>query len=444
MIKGNLNDKVPFEILESILNALDAPYMPSCSLVCRSWLPICRPRLFKHLILDIRSPEKLLDFVSALGSAHLTFRKSVQELTFKIMHHQEQPVVEPDDIESLVKDMDGKFPSLTKLSVVFYGKFLDIKSTSDNLYTTFTTVFNHIHELEIQTLYEEPMVLIGFIRSFPYLDVLKLRTESVRKSDAVVDLPPSLYPPPVSLTMLQHGGMLSDWYGVWRRPPIGAACFYERWLQECLTQRIRSLSVHKAHIGNGHSTFNTPAIEKFLVHNPELRCLHIGLDQFHVERPGERDLTPYNLSDAQRLERLILSFWDLSDNESRLLKTVPKMLNTLTSPCLQKIVLTACGDGFSRLVPQWDAIDIILSSSMFTAVAIEVIVPLSHGLRNSDEETSEDLTRLREVFPRCDEQGRLSAVRAPFITAAGEGGHRYDESHYYRDQEMINWVIKRS
>ncbi|KAL0563400.1 hypothetical protein V5O48_018668, partial [Marasmius crinis-equi] len=124
-----------------------------------------------------------------------------------------------------------------------------------------------------------------------------------------------------------------------------------------------------------------------------------------------------------------------------MLTTVWKTINTLTSPSLRSVAFNVSGSGFRVLDQRWDALDVLLASNKFASVAVELVIPFSNLTLDNGTE-NQDVSIARKVFSRCDEQGRLSVVRAPFVMKtrrwANEGGDE-DDAEAVPDWEVIDW-----
>ncbi|KAL0567141.1 hypothetical protein V5O48_014853 [Marasmius crinis-equi] len=78
------------------------------------------------------------------------------------------------------------------------------------------------------------------------------------------------------------------------------------------------------------------------------------------------------------------------------------------------------------------------SSDHFAAVAVEIIVPFSTQIRQDGAE-NEDLERARQAFPKCDSQGKVSIIRAPF--ALKNSGWQ-DEEEGDIDADYFQWDVE--
>ncbi|KAJ8083661.1 hypothetical protein PM082_009537 [Marasmius tenuissimus] len=115
------------------------------------------------------------------------------------------------------------------------------------------------------------------------------------------------------------------------------------------------------------------------------------------------------------------------------------MVSTLCSPRLHPITFIVSGTGFRVLEEQWGALDVLLATTRFTLVQVELITLFSDATLQ-DGMSQEDLEKARQTFPRCDEHKRLLATRAPF-TVYMRTHYGFDEDpRDFHDHDGINWV----
>ncbi|KAK1235276.1 hypothetical protein PQX77_001505 [Marasmius sp. AFHP31] len=213
---------------------------------------------------------------------------------------------------------------------------------------------------------------------------------------------------------------------------------YYHWLRTGIPPTLLSLSIHTVDIDWEDSvTHPDPDIEPLLRRCAGLQCLHFGFDAGSV---FDSATAFYDLSVLLHLKHLIVSIRNLEpgDHDSLLLDLIRKMFSTISSPSLITNVFNVSAIGFRVLKERWDAFDVLLATAKFATVQVELTIPFSDStLRDGTSE--EDLSRARQVFPRCDKKGRLSITRAPFTVKAKDFDGSED-SRDFQDYDVINWV----
>ncbi|KAL0568983.1 hypothetical protein V5O48_012992 [Marasmius crinis-equi] len=446
--RGDFRCKLPYELVETVLNNSDISTFRSCSLVCRSWLPRCRSQLFANF--EVK-PERCVQLATVMSSDNCTIPGYIRILTFNI---DTQLVSLPgskggdgsgdenlryiDFIYMICRRLKDRVQMLRKLRIISYHSNLlsDFNSapflkSMVNLASEFSVSFGHVIELDLQLAREEPRIFIPFICSFTCVESLNMNSGFFYSQDLNHILLTSYHLPPSLQILSLRGG-----YGGFNVD--GLEHFY-RWLRAQCPIQVSQLSIFRVSV-DGDEISPDPDIGPLLARCQELRFLHIGMDSWYVV---ETDTVFYDLSAPRRLERLVISARNLvqSNIDSALLTIVWKMINTLTSPCLRCITLNVSGSGFRVLKGEWNALDTLLASSKFASVTVEPVVPFSDlTLANGTED--QDLLITREGFTRCDEQGRLSVVQAPFVMRTrimrDEGGDGED----FPDEEVIDWVCE--
>ncbi|KAL0565245.1 hypothetical protein V5O48_016781 [Marasmius crinis-equi] len=442
MTPGDLHCKIPFELVEAVLADCVHETLLSCSLVCQSWLPSCRPRLFKSL--EIASPQRCDQLARILESEQCTIPSSIRKLKFNFTqcrlgqelgsdHFEEdnQAFYCIDYILMISMRLKDKVSSLKKLTIIFDGLALLSPSNGDSYLTKplstdcrntlasqLISAFGHVDELDLQLYKELPSDLIAFTTSFARLKYLKMHSGVIWSQDDDWELPAtSNHRLSSSLHTLELGG--GDDYV----DADGSHLYYE-WLYAYCPPGLLNLSVYRVEVREGRlSTQPVPDIQPFLT-TPRLRFLHLGFDTWYV--PFRNSGIYYDLSAPQHLEELVISIRNLIDDEPDvvLLNLLRTMLNTLTSPRLRRITFNVYGSGFRVLPEEWDALDGLLASEKFSSVAVELVVPFSD--KTIDDGTSEeDLPKARGTFSR------------------GWGSETEEDAEYFQDGEVIDWVCCR-
>ncbi|KAK1234584.1 hypothetical protein PQX77_002213, partial [Marasmius sp. AFHP31] len=295
---------------------------------------------------------------------------------------------------------------------------------------------SRITHLELYLYREEsPIPLIRFICSIPSLEVLKMHSgcgNQINGENLIMPTDVCNLTLPSSLKTLQLGGddnVASE----------GLPLFY-RWLGSIgVPLSLLSLSIYRVNIGPSEQPVLTldPEIEPYLHRCSTLRFLHLGFDTGYI---APLSTAFYALSTPQNLTHLAISIRNIvqDDPDLVLLESIRNMLTTLTSPLLHQITFNVCGSGFRVLPDQWDGLDTLLSTPRFTVIQVELVVPFSNSTID-DGTSDEDLVRARKVFPRCDSQERLSAVRAPFVMKTRTWYETYEEAKKYEDYDVIDW-----
>ncbi|KAJ8096220.1 hypothetical protein AAF712_014910 [Marasmius tenuissimus] len=435
--EGDLECKLPFELNEIILGVVDHNSLLSCSLVCRSWLPTCRSRLFNHT----ESNRRYTKLVSLLDSKYQTITKFTKEVAFTLDAGAHDAGTHPVsiDLQRLIVKMRNKsdlFPSLQKLTIVCKGEaFVGIPLHDGTFAQDLITIFGHARELELRLKKEGVIPLIRFICSFPRLEFLKVNSGCFRcDDDEFVDSITGPYTLPASLRTLLIGGRIDDLDLASRSRGIR---HFHRWLRTGLPENVVNLSIHKVLVG-GRDIPHEPDFQPYLARcYHKLQWLHIGFDTQYVTSPN--DTESYDLSLLNRLELLAISLRNIfRPEDTGLLDMLLAMLKTLTSP-IRAITLIVSGRGFSVLASRWRNLDALLASNTFATASIEIVIPLT----SSENEEGDDLIRAMSVFSKCDEQGRLTVIRAPFTVTLRETNIEND-TKYFEDDGLIDWVMKRS
>ncbi|KAL0056570.1 hypothetical protein AAF712_016825, partial [Marasmius tenuissimus] len=280
MINHNLDCKLPFELVELVLDNCDRSELFTCSLVCHPWLLSSRPRLFKRLEID-RPCDGL---VSLLGSRYCTIAVHLEELVFRLDIYGwtgEDEHIRLDLIQPIVACLEHKVPSMRKLTIIAEGSQLLRDMTETKMGTPKTTLgsyilrsFGHVTELDLQLYVEDPTALIQFISSFSHLQVLTIHSgcfDPDEDEDRVIySVPPTsfrLLPP--SVKSLQITGQDDG-----RRLMSDGLPHSYRWLNVQNPQNLAWFSVFRAKVDESLD----PGIQSFLARCRELKFLNLGFD----------------------------------------------------------------------------------------------------------------------------------------------------------------------
>ncbi|KAK1227856.1 hypothetical protein PQX77_009134 [Marasmius sp. AFHP31] len=439
LMRGDLDCKLPFELVEHILGECDHKSLLSCSLVCRPWIRSCRSRTFQKLQIEGGSEEQCLEIVSLVESQHSTIPEYIQEIRLDLKYGDLPKNEATNPLEFILMHLKDRVSSLRKLYLAYDGLGLlsCLSPELGSLARQIISSLGHIVELEIHLIGEyDARVLIQFTSAFPQLEVLKMYSgcnyqipgEDFEKMNLWgFALSPSL-------GTLELGGGDDD--VVIRGLPL-----YYHWLNSTTPLHLLNLSVHKVEIDTRDQIGRLdPNIVPFLCRCAGLRFLHLGFDTGQISGSG---IAFYDLSGVRYLERLAVSIRNIVEDNYDLmvLDSVRRMLFTVSSPRLHTIALNVSGSGFRVLQESWDAIDALLATTKFTAVQVELIIPFS-DITLRDGTSEEDLLIARKVFSRCNEREQLSAVRAPFTvkTRVYDGS---EDPRDFQDFDEIEWVCDR-
>ncbi|KAK1219893.1 hypothetical protein PQX77_017373 [Marasmius sp. AFHP31] len=456
LTRGDLDCKLPFELVEQILDQCDQKTLLPCALVCHSWMPGCRSHTFQTFEVDGGNERQLSNIASLLETQYSTIPEFIQEIRFNLRESELTTITGNDEsfsnvtssysLKLILTHLNDRVSSLKKLHLAYDGPRLLSSEMEgpklEELAHLFLLSFGQITILELHLFAEhDARALIEFKCSFPHLEVLRMHSGCLeaRGVDSIQELEASLRtkPPgchlPASLRTLELGGG-DDTVDI-----SGIAIFY-RWLSTKAPPPLSNLSIYKIDVEGDWDAIIQPAIEPYLRCCTELRFLHLGFDTGYVTLSAT---VHYDLSTPQHLESLVVSIRNVvqATHDSVMLGLIRDMLNTLTSPRLRNISFNVSGSGFRVLEEEWNAIDSVLSTTKFGSVHIKLIVPFS-DITLDDSTSEEDLPRARQVFPRCDEQGRLSAIRAPF-TVKTRTWEDHEKRRDFSDHDEINWVCER-
>ncbi|KAL0575921.1 hypothetical protein V5O48_006051 [Marasmius crinis-equi] len=455
--RGDLRCRLPFELVDLVLKDCETATLYSCSLVCRSWLPICRSQLFESLEINNTPPQRCVQLVSVLELKHSTISGYIRNLTIHLSNRNRQMISQVpcsrrsdggkirlrcvDYIQMILLHLKSSIRSLKKLTIISHPNLLSdfyfstVSSGIISLASDLTSSFGHIvQELVLQFVEENPLYIIPFICSFPRLEILSMRSGLSANLNPFLDTLLSNHSLPASLRTLKLGD------GNDSVEQDGIHSLY-RWLRAHCPSELRSLSVENVRLDE----VTSPDMRPLLAQCKDLRSLHLGIDTSDI--PGNEEPF-YDLSAAESLERLAISTRgiELFEPDSTLLTLISQMIDTLASSRLRSITFNVPGGGFRVLDEKWDILDALLASKKFASIAVELVVPFCDLTRNDGTE-AEDLPSARRLLTRCDEQARLTVIRAPFVFVMNtsrwikEGG---DEEECIPDWEVIDWVCEGS
>ncbi|KAF9260474.1 hypothetical protein L218DRAFT_1079296 [Marasmius fiardii PR-910] len=180
---------IPIEIIEKILGLCEIGTIPSCSLDCKSWNSICRPRLFERL--RIRADHHGICLLGNNGTQSISDRESrplqyTKEIFFTFRKHDSFTVTidQLQSLISLVNALKSKVDNRLR-QIIVYSDLLDVFSGSGNLDPpldlphSISCSFPQISELKIRVRDENLRHLLFFACSFPTLRVLVLECNSL-------------------------------------------------------------------------------------------------------------------------------------------------------------------------------------------------------------------------------------------------------------------------
>ncbi|KAF9258782.1 hypothetical protein L218DRAFT_710251 [Marasmius fiardii PR-910] len=183
--RGDLESKLPLDLIHCILEYSGKHTLCSTSLVCKSWLQISQPSLFEGV--NIGDFERLLErytqtreilfrdsYPNAESIKHFSFDF---ERSFFVMETEKMSA----NMLSLVDQLKGKVPAAIKLSIFYQHadhffsslqKYVQLDQPfSPQLIPSICTTFCNITKLEIQLVKETIQNVLRFICSFPRLEV---------------------------------------------------------------------------------------------------------------------------------------------------------------------------------------------------------------------------------------------------------------------------------
>ncbi|KAL0567154.1 hypothetical protein V5O48_014839 [Marasmius crinis-equi] len=283
-----------------------------------------------------------------------------------------------DFVRLICRHLEGNVQSLRKLAVSYDWPNLLCDLTASlpwaecgtQLSEEFSSTFGHVVELDLQLESEDSLSLISLMCSFPRLEVLTVRSGL----DGSISLGEDMRLPghflPASLQTLRLGG--AHWDAYYDGAREDGLLLFDRWLHTHCPARLSSLSIYQSYIGvpTAGSPTILPNIEPLLVQcEDDLQFIHIGMDSWRTSTEVVRNVF-YNLSTAHRLEGLIISARNIvqrnppspEPSSHIMLTVISQMINTVTSPRLQRITFNVSGVGFRVLDKEWGALDTLLAS----------------------------------------------------------------------------------
>ncbi|KAJ8074143.1 hypothetical protein PM082_012435 [Marasmius tenuissimus] len=204
VLKGNRGCSLPLELISKILSTCSPKTRVICSLVCRSWLPICRSYSFGGRGLEIDNPNACENFLSLLTSgtecsiighiseAHFALDQKLLKIDKEILqarsntstHHSKKHLrnatLYTENIRSLLSRLAEKAIMLSSLSLKTsssYNPVPNIFSPQFNLMPSLTISSSTITSLTFHGSSEDVRDVIQFICSFPHLVALSTHSE---------------------------------------------------------------------------------------------------------------------------------------------------------------------------------------------------------------------------------------------------------------------------
>ena len=174
-----LTDSFPIELIKIVLDALqyDRDAMRSCTLVCRSWLRMCREYYKPDITVHPGNASRFLDLIS---SPYVSITDSIRHLTI----HKQFNVVD----HCFLVNSPQTSPTLSR-------PFLLPKPLQLPDILSRATAFPYLNKLTLQKGYGESSAIASSLREFHYLQELELRSfEFVSFSDlaAVISAQPNI------------------------------------------------------------------------------------------------------------------------------------------------------------------------------------------------------------------------------------------------------------
>ncbi|KAF9258772.1 hypothetical protein L218DRAFT_1080231 [Marasmius fiardii PR-910] len=448
--RGDLQSKIPLELIHQILIHSEKSTLCSTSLVCKSWLCISKPLLFESVHINAkksfgqytRTRKILFDNKNTRYIKHFSFDMGGMKtyLDFKTY----------DNMDSLVVDLESNIGATKKLSISYqtddFFSLLGyaVPSRSQRVMDSICTTFSNITELEIRMVTEVFKHLLLFVRSFPRLEVLHVDCNKLHNSpyheryvpnEKVSSMAPAecTFPEPLrtlSFRTTDLQSFSSDNLGL-------------RWLASHPPRRnISHLSLHKS--------FVTKLTHFSQLCLATLTNLHLSVYDQESRRLSYAAINfPCDLSSLESLETFTVDmpfdgsttfamsagsfFYACNRNPLSLgsVATLPNVLKTITSTNFRRLSFVAhSGSEFLPLsgispdaggskdrTASWMILDELLSSSnddRFADLVIEIFItcPDVQDLEGIDlyDWKRDAGDKVRRRFPRCDADGKLSVT----------------------------------
>ncbi|KAF9265738.1 hypothetical protein L218DRAFT_115411 [Marasmius fiardii PR-910] len=171
---------LPFELLSVILTGLSQSDLLQCALVCRAWLPISRPLVFRTISLYSGKPVAVKRFLRLCDSPHETF-STADIQTLSISHYLSKRSEKPEHLPlnrlSTWRSSDGKrtipgiFHKLRRLTCFWVDWFMLMEETK----RTLSAGFKGVTDLELySTTFEQYEEFSALLHSFPVLRSMEM------------------------------------------------------------------------------------------------------------------------------------------------------------------------------------------------------------------------------------------------------------------------------
>ncbi|KAJ8085285.1 hypothetical protein PM082_004080 [Marasmius tenuissimus] len=298
LTRGDLDCKLPFELVQQILSQCNHKTLLPCSLVCRSWMPYCRFQIFQEFEVDGGNERQLLSIASLLEPRYSTVPEFIQETRLNFRESELATITGSDEsfedttssysLKLILMHFKDRVSSLKKLHLAYDGaRLLSSEAKGPKLGELahlFLSSFGHITVLELHLFSEhDARALIDFTCSFPCLEVLRMHSgcleargvHSIEDLEGTIRTKPSGCHLPASLRTLELGG------GDDTIDTRGLSIFY-RWISTRVPPLLSNLSLYKIDVEGEWDAIIQPAIEPYLYSCTELRFLHLGFDTGYV------------------------------------------------------------------------------------------------------------------------------------------------------------------
>ncbi|KAJ8088242.1 hypothetical protein PM082_022314 [Marasmius tenuissimus] len=396
---------IPLELIDQILKDCDQESLFLCSLVCKAWLALCRPRIFENVEINMNHNglEKCKQLVSMNHIAsyirHLSLNGfcSVGDGGRSADWHEDVRLLDLT-VEQLSR-LKRRLNTLESLSIIG-GELRQYGSRAFFIVPRLTSAFTAIVELDLRLEYEDSASLITFICSFPQLRVLRLRVGYY--SDPYGNSQPSVPTCVLPLTLKSVHIICNDGEPIYY--PTAPSPFHH-WIGAHPPRQITLLSfIH--YLDGGLPPIPPPYLTGLC---KETKSLHLSFD-FH--KAWKLRETYDIVCPLTFLERIIFSFRNFDSDLDIAAITLHKMIQmfgTIGSANFRTAVFNVLDhNGLEYLCNEWNEFDDLLCTEKFASCAVELVVLYSTG------EGELVASAGRKAFPKSDREGRLSIVQAPF------------------------------
>ncbi|KAF9255330.1 hypothetical protein L218DRAFT_1081904 [Marasmius fiardii PR-910] len=210
-IRGDLESKIPLDVVCSIVQYCSKKALCSTSLVCKSWLPISQVLLFRRVVINVTDLlDKYIATTNILLRSGSNAASHIQHIVFELKSDNRSALDDSskrmyDNMHHLVRSLKGQVDGMRKLSLnlplpftLCYPTLPD--SQIQKLVPSISSVFNDILELDVHSYKANFRDLLQFICSFPRLEALHItcfdvmEVETLRNEDIQIGctLPSSL------------------------------------------------------------------------------------------------------------------------------------------------------------------------------------------------------------------------------------------------------------